>query len=123
MLPALTTLLALQLLGEAVVRWLQWPVPGPVLGMAVLLLLLAFRPPWLSALKPVSHHLLQHLSLLFVPAGVGVMLHLQRLGEEAWAIGVALVLSTWIGMATAALTMVWLMRRRGPEPTAPEDAA
>jgi holin-like protein len=117
MLPALTTLLCLQLLGEAVVRWLQLPVPGPVLGMAVLLLLLVRRPPWLVALKPVSHQLLQHLSLLFVPAGVGVMLHLQRLGEEAWAIGVALVLSTWIGMATAALTMVWLMRRRGPGTT------
>jgi len=116
MLPALTALLALQLLGEVVVRWLQWPVPGPVLGMAVLLLLLARRPAWLPPLKPVAQTLLQHLSLLFVPAGVGVMLHLQRLGEEAWAIGVALVLSTWIGMATAAFTMVWLMRRRDPAP-------
>jgi holin-like protein len=114
MLPALTTLLALQLLGEVVVRWLQLPVPGPVLGMAVLLLLLARRPAWLAALKPVSQHLLQHLSLLFVPAGVGVMLHLQRLGQEAWAIGVALVLSTWIGMATTAFTLLWLLRRRGP---------
>ena len=111
MLPALTALLALQLLGEVVVRWLQWPLPGPVLGMAVLLSALALRPAWLAALKPVAHSLLQHLSLLFVPAGVGVMLHLQRLGEEAWAIGVALLLSTWIGMATTALTLVWLLRR------------
>ncbi len=113
MLPALTALLALQLLGEAVVRWLQWPLPGPVLGMAVLLALLALRPAWLAPLKPVANTLLQHLSLLFVPAGVGVMLHLQRLGQEAWAIGVALLLSTWIGMATTALTLVWLLRRQG----------
>lgn len=122
MLPALTALLALQLLGEVVVRWLQWPLPGPVLGMAVLLALLALRPAWLTPLKPVAHTLLQHLSLLFVPAGVGVMLHLQRLGEEAWAIGVALLLSTWIGMATTALTLVWLLRRqaRGDGPDGQE---
>lgn len=112
MLPALTSLLALQLLGEVVVRWLQWPLPGPVLGMAVLLALLAARPAWLQPMKPVSHTLLQHLSLLFVPAGVGVMLHLQRLGEEAWAIGVALLLSTWIGMATTAWILVGLLRRQ-----------
>ena len=112
MLPALTSLLALQLLGEVVVRWLQWPLPGPVLGMAVLLALLAARPAWLHPMKPVSHTLLQHLSLLFVPAGVGVMLHLQRLGEEAWAIGVALLLSTWIGMGTTAWILVGLLRRQ-----------
>jgi holin-like protein len=62
---------------------------------------------------------LQHLSLLFVPAGVGVMLHLQRLGDEALAIGVALVVSTWVGLASAALTMAWLIKRaRAPRGTA-----
>ena len=119
MLNALAALLCLQLLGEATVRWLGLPVPGPVLGMALLIVALALRPAWLTALKTTANGLLQHLSLLFVPAGVGVMLHLQRLGEEAWAIGVALVLSTWIGMAVSALTMVWLMRG-DPPPSAPE---
>ena len=52
--------------------------------MAGLLLALVLRPAWLAALKPTTTTLLQHLSLLFVPAGVGVMLHLQRLGNEAW---------------------------------------
>ncbi|WP_101048298.1 CidA/LrgA family protein [Macromonas nakdongensis] len=120
MLNALAALLSLQLLGEAVVRWLAWPVPGPVLGMALLLLALLLRPVWLQALRDTAKGLLQHLSLLFVPAGVGVMLHLQRLGDEAWAIGVALVLSTWIGMATAALTTVWLLRRHAGA-KAPQD--
>lgn len=120
MLNALAALLSLQLLGEAVVRWLAWPVPGPVLGMALLLLALLLRPVWLQALRDTAKGLLQHLSLLFVPAGVGVMLHLQRLGDEAWAIGVALVLSTWIGMATAALTTDWLLRRHAGA-KAPQD--
>ena len=67
-----------------------------------------------AAMNPTTATLLQHLSLLFVPAGVGVMLHLQRLGDEALAIGVALVLSTLVGLASAALTMAWLMKRVSP---------
>ena len=114
MIPALATLLVYQLVGEALVRTLAVPVPGPVVGMAFLLLTLAVRPVWVAALKPTTQTLLQHLSLLFVPAGVGVMLHLQRLGDEALAIGVALVLSTLVGLASAALTMAWLMKRVTP---------
>jgi holin-like protein len=114
MIPALATLLVCQLLGETLVRLLAVPVPGPVVGMAGLLLALVLRPGWLEALRPTALTLLQHLSLLFVPAGVGVMLHLQRLGQEALAIGVALVLSTWIGLASAALTMAWLIKRVAP---------
>ncbi len=116
MIPALAALLACQLLGEVLVRWAGAPVPGPVVGLALLLAALALRPAWLGAVKPASQGLLQHLSLLFVPAGVGVMQHLQRLGEEALAIGVALVLSTVVGLLVSAGVMLWLMRRqRGRE--------
>jgi holin-like protein len=114
MIPALSILLVFQLLGESLVRTLAVPVPGPVVGMALLLLTLVLRPTLLEAIKPTAQTLLQHLSLLFVPAGVGVMLHLQRLGDEALAIGVALVLSTLVGLASAALTMAWLMKRVAP---------
>lgn len=113
MLNALTALLCLQLAGEVLVRAFHWPLPGPVVGMALLLAALIAWPAGLPWLKPAAQGLLQHLSLLFVPAGVGVMLHLQRLGEEALAIGVALVLSTWLGMAVAAMVMLALMRRAG----------
>ena len=116
MIPALATLLVFQLLGEVLVRALAAPVPGPVVGMALLLLALVARPALLTGLKPTAQTLLQHLSLLFVPAGVGVILHLQRLGDEALAIGVALVLSTLVGLASAALTMAWLMKRSAPPP-------
>jgi holin-like protein len=120
-IPALATLLVFQLIGEALVRALSVPVPGPVVGMALLLLALVLRPATLQAIKPTSQTLLQHLSLLFVPAGVGVMLHLERLGDEALAIGVALVVSTLVGLASAALTMVWLMKRgsSGSPPASP----
>lgn len=120
MIAALATLLVFQLLGEALVRTLGLPVPGPVLGLALLLPLLAWRPAVLAMVRPTAQTLLQHLSLLFVPAGVGVMLHLNRIGEEALAIGVALVLSTWVGLVVAALTLQWLMRLTQAAPP-PED--
>lgn len=123
MIAALATLLVFQLLGEALVRTLGLPVPGPVLGLALLLPVLAWRSSVLTMVRPTAQTLLQHLSLLFIPAGVGVMLHLQRLGDEALAIGVALVLSTWIGLVAAALTLQALMRLTrgsGPDAASPE---
>lgn len=116
MIPALATLLLCQLLGEVVVLLTAAPVPGPVVGLALLLVLLALRPAWADAVRPTSQGLLQHLSLLFVPAGVGVMQHLQRLGSEALAIGVALVLSTLVGLAVSAWVMVALMRWQARRP-------
>jgi len=119
MLPTFTALLTLQLTGEVLVRMLGLPVPGPVLGMALLLALLAARPAWRAALQPTTDGLLQHLSLLFVPAGVGVVQHLQRLGNEAVAIAVALTVSTWIGLAVTAWTVRLLMPRSPEQGTPP----
>jgi holin-like protein len=118
MIPALATLLVFQLLGEVAVRLSGAPVPGPVVGLLLLLLALVLRPATLDAIKPTTQGLLQHLSLLFVPAGVGVMQHLQRLGDEALALGVALVLSTLLGLLATAFTLLalmrWQARREGP---------
>lgn len=101
----LATLLAFQLAGEALAYGFKLPIPGPVIGMALLLAALALRPALLDALRPASTALLQHLSLLFVPAGVGVMVHGRRLADEGVAIVVALVLSTVLALAATALTV------------------
>jgi holin-like protein len=101
----LATLLAFQLAGEALAFGFKLPIPGPVIGMALLLAGLALRPALLDALRPTTTALLQHLSLLFVPAGVGVMVHGQRLADEGVAIVVALVVSTVLALAATALTV------------------
>ena len=121
MIPALAALLLCQLVGEATVRLMGLPVPGPVLGLALLLVALWWRPAWLGTVKPAAQGILQHLSLLFVPAGVGVMQHLQRLGDEALAIGVALVVSALVGLAVTAGVMLWLMRLSAKRPGEPRD--
>lgn len=116
MLVAVTTLLACQLAGEVLVRLVGLPIPGPVVGMLLLLLILGIRggPP--DNVRSTAQTLLKHLSLLFVPAGVGVMVHFHRIGAEWLPILVALVGSTFISLAVTALSMKLvqrLLRRRG----------
>ncbi len=111
MIAPLATLLAFQLAGEALAYGFKLPIPGPVIGMALLLAALALRPALLDALRPASTALLQHLSLLFVPAGVGVMVHGRRLADEGVAIVVALVLSAVLALAATALTVQALWPR------------
>jgi holin-like protein len=113
MLGALTVLLVYQLIGEVIVLAAGLPVPGPVVGMALLFATLAVRgsaPAWL---RESCQQLLTHLSLLFVPAGVGVMLHFKRLGAEWLPIVVALVASTVITIGVTALVMQGLRRLKG----------
>jgi holin-like protein len=113
-LHALALLLAFQLAGEAAVYALGLPVPGPVLGMVLLLGAVAAVPDLLARLKPTTGTLLSHLSLLFVPAGVGVMVHGARLAAEGTAIVVAIVVSTVLALAATALTVRALLRDDGP---------
>ena len=111
-LQGLTWLLLLQTLGELLVRHLGLPVPGPVLGMGLLWLALRW-PPVRAPVETTARFMLAHLSLLFVPVGVGVMTHLSLLGAYGWRLAVALVLSTWIGLAVTALVLRALWRREG----------
>jgi len=117
-LTGLAWLLLCQTAGELLARLWQLPLPGPVVGM--LLLLLALRWPQVrTPVGAVADALLAHLSLLFVPVGVGVMTHLGLLSQYGLRMLVAIVLSTWVGLAVTALVLRWLLRRAGPgEPNA-----
>ncbi|MGB8240374.1 MAG: CidA/LrgA family protein [Azonexus sp.] len=112
MLAALTQLLVFQLLGEVVARWLALPVPGPVLGMLFLFVALALRGGPGDELQSTSQNLLQHLSLLFVPAGVGIMVHLHRVADEWLPLLLSLVISTAATLVVTALVMKLLMPAR-----------
>jgi holin-like protein len=113
MLGSITLLLVYQLVGEVLALVLALPVPGPVIGLALLFLTLVIRGDVPTPLRDTANGLLAHLSLLFVPAGVGVMVHLTRLRDEALPIAVSLVVSTVLTIAASALVMRWLARRRG----------
>jgi holin-like protein len=111
MLFAITLLLLFQLAGETISLLFKLPIPGPVIGMALLFAALALRGGPGIELRETAQNLLQHLSLLFVPAGVGVMLHGQRMADEWLPIVVALVISTFLSIAVTAWVLRMLVKR------------
>jgi holin-like protein len=104
MLIAITTLLVFQLIGEAIARGLALTIPGPVIGLALLALAIAVSGQFRKAVEPTALELLRHLSLLFVPAAVGIVQELPLLETEWLAIGSALIVSTVASLAVTALT-------------------
>ena len=119
-LRGLAWLLAMQSLGELLSRGLNLPFPGPVIGMLLLLLALRLPGPVIGLLLLLvllrapavrrtvgacADALLAHLSLLFVPVGVGVMTHLGLLGQYGVRMLAVVVLSTWIGLAVTVLVL------------------
>ncbi len=106
-LRGLAWLLVFQSVGELLARGLKLPFPGPVVGM--LLLLFALR--WTAIREPVSlcaDFLLSHLSLLFVPVGVGMMTHLSLVNQYGFRMLAVVVLSTLAGLAATVLSLRWI---------------
>lgn len=107
MINGITWLLVMQLVGEVLVRAAGLPVPGAVVGMLLLLLALVVRRPRADAgVLRVADGMLKHLQLFFIPAGVGVVVYLSVLREDALPIGVAM-LGSW---AVALLVVGWLVQ-------------
>lgn len=113
-LTGITLLLVYQLAGEVTVRLLGLPIPGPVLGMMMLFITLLARGYTPESLNTASSALLSHLSLLFVPAGVGMMVHFDRIASEWLPITLALLFSTIITMVATAAIMHYASRWLGP---------
>ncbi len=108
-LTGFTLLLLLQLAGEALVRLTGLPLPGPVAGFVLALLALLAWPTVRPPMRAAADAILPHLSLQFIPAGVGVIMYLGSLGQDAWAIGLSLLVSTLAGLAVTA----WVAERCG----------
>lgn len=109
-LHGITLLLIYQVIGELSVLLLDIPIPGPVLGMVLLFLTLLWRGSSPASLDTSSTALLSHFSLLFVPAGVGMMVHLEQITHEWLPITVALLVSTVITMMATAVIMLAVSR-------------
>lgn len=110
MLTGFLILLTCQLLGEFIVVGLGLPVPGPVAGMLILLVGLMIYGEVPMALRLPAEGLIRYLALLFIPAGVGLMLHLQILRHEWLVVAASLVGSTAITLVVTALVLKLLTR-------------
>ncbi len=120
MIAALAALLVFQLIGEVLARTFALPIPGPVIGMLLLVSVLLVRGAIPHALQSTATGLLTHLPLLFVPAGVGVMVHLATLQRALLPLLATLLLSTLMTtVVTASLLTLfrkWLSPAVPPNP-------
>jgi putative effector of murein hydrolase LrgA (UPF0299 family) len=131
MLNAILILLACQLAGEILSRGVGLPVPGPVIGMALLFVGLQARARWRPGaadvetlpLGAVAAFLLAHLSLLFVPAGTGIVAHAATLAQHGAGLIAALVISTALTLAVTASVFMAVARRLAPSAEAPAPEA
>lgn len=111
MLSAITLTLVFQILGEIISRASGLPVPGPVIGMLLMLIAFFLKDSLIETIRPTAGVLLANLSLLFVPAGVGIMRHGERFMEEGIAIIFILVVTTVIAMLTTAWTFLFIQKK------------
>jgi holin-like protein len=108
MLKAFSILIAAQLIGTGLQISCHLPLPGSVIGLFLLALLLATRPVWQTpGLDRVAGGLLRHMGLLFVPAGVGLIDHLDLVRAQTLPLVVGLVGSTLLTLVATALIMEW----------------
>lgn len=113
MIYAITLFFLLQLAGEVIVRALGVTFPGPVLGMGLLFAILMLRGRSLPALDGVADTLLRNLSLLFVPAAVGVVQQAGLISANWIAISAAVVLSTILTLVVTVYVFIFVARRTG----------
>ena len=113
MIEALLVLLLFQLAGEAITHTASLPVPGPVLGLVLFAVALALVPKLAQMVSGVAHGILRNLSLLFVPAGVGVVQHGGLVLDQWLPIVGALVGSTALTLVVTALTFVGVRKLMG----------
>lgn len=110
MITALVVLLALQLAGTVLSKLAGVPVPGPVIGLVALFVFLSVRGNLPPNLQQTSQTLVDNLTLFFVPAGVGIVNHLEVLENHGGAIIVTLVASSALTITVTGVTFASVSR-------------
>jgi Putative effector of murein hydrolase LrgA len=118
MLFGIAIILCCQLVGEILSLALSLPIPGPVIGMVLLLIVLALKENF----APVSHdpayysientgkYILANMSILFVPASVGIIQKFDILSRYGWTIAAAIIISTIVALIASACTFIFVAR-------------
>jgi holin-like protein len=108
----LAVLLAIYLLGCQLAAWLAWPIPGGVIGMALLLLAFAFGWVKPAALQMGAGLLMAEMLLFFIPALMSLLDYGGLLRDDGWRILLVIGVSTLMVMLVTAFTVEWVVRLR-----------
>lgn len=112
MLGGIFIVLLFYALGELVAGWLSGFIPGSVIGMILLFTALCCKVVKPEKIKPVARFLCDHMSLFFVPAGVGIINATDILFRHWQAILTACAVSTVLVIIVVASVQQWFEKRR-----------
>lgn len=112
MLKGIIILLVFQFFGEIIVKLFDWLVPGPVIGMLLLLIFLILRKSSFHSLDRAVFLHLRYLPMLFIPAAMGIITQIDTLEKEFWAIIISLVFGTIIALIFSAKLMDYLTNKK-----------
>ena len=118
MLNSIFIILFFQLIGEFIQKFFELSIPGPVIGLFLLLTILLFSKKshykipidFKINLIDTSENLLNYLPLLFIPVGVGVVLHLSLLEENVVPVMLVIIIGTLLTLALTAFVMDKLLK-------------
>lgn len=108
---AVAVLFLMQIAGEALARLTGLPLPGPLLGMLLMLAALMAYGRVPAGLRDACHHMLKHLMLLFIPAVAGIMVYFGTLEREWIPFLLACVAGVALTIVVTALTFRWMLKR------------
>src|SRR3546814_10008263 len=108
---AITILFMMQAAGEVLARLTGLPLPGPLIGMLLMLAALMAYGRVPAALRDACHHMLKHLMLLFIPAVAGIMVYFGTLEREWIPFLLACVAGVALTLAVTELTFSWMLKR------------
>jgi len=119
-LDAIALLLVCQLAGEFIRQLTGLPLPGSIIGMVLLIGWLAAVQRERPTLAAVSGWLTAHLSIMFVPAAVGLIDEGEALSRYGAGLAIATAASTILTMVVTVLVFRWALRRFAAETDAAE---
>lgn len=113
MIQSLAFILLMQLIGEVIARAAGLNMPGPVIGMVLFVVVMMVFPRLADHVRGTATALLAHLSLLFVPAGVGVVGHIKTLGSDVGPIAIVIFASTVVSIIVGVFAFIVTARLLG----------
>ena len=111
-LTAMTVLILMQLLGEALIGVTGVPLPGSLVGLLLLFVYFVWRGRVPRGLRDTAGHVLPHMAVLFIAPVAALVQHIERIQAEWLAVLVACLLSGMLTIMVTAYTLRWMLARR-----------
>ncbi len=104
-------ILLFSIVGEFLSTGLNLPLPGSIIGMVLLFLALKFKLIRLRQIYDAGQFMIENMTILFLPAGVGIMSHWDAIAKYWWQIIVITLLAIVVNFAVIGFVTQFIKQR------------